>query len=128
MSDQPSPHILLVDDEPTVSELAAFHLERAGYAVTEAATGEEALARAAEIRPDLILLDLVLPDLSGWQVLERLRREPATESTPVILLSASVKEAEKAADSKVFAFVAKPFEPKELPVVVAEGLRSVEPS
>jgi DNA-binding response OmpR family regulator len=83
-----SAHILVVDDEPDISALVAFHLARESYRVRTAADGSEAM-RAVELeQPDLIVLDLMLPGMSGLEVLEELRRRPELQEVPVILLTA----------------------------------------
>jgi len=83
-----SARILVVDDEPDLLLLASITLARAGYAVSEAATGTEALALARETPPDLVVLDHALPDLSGIEVAERLSAAPATADVPIVILSA----------------------------------------
>ncbi|MBM3465351.1 MAG: response regulator, partial [Armatimonadetes bacterium] len=79
--------ILVVDDEPTIMRVMRHILESEGYTVLEAANGMEALARAREERPDLVLLDVLLPDIDGFEVLERMRRDPQTADLPVVVLS-----------------------------------------
>ena len=82
------PYILSVDDEQDVTDLVKFHLTRAGYDVTTAASGREALDSIAFRSPDLILLDLMLPDIDGFGVCEILRREARTATIPVVILTA----------------------------------------
>jgi two-component system phosphate regulon response regulator PhoB len=123
-----SAHILVVDDEPDISALVAYHLARESYRVRTAASGPEAL-RAAEIeRPDLIVLDLMLPGMSGLAVLEELRRRPELQDTPVILLTARREEQDRIAGLRLGAddYVAKPFSPQELILRVAAVLRRVQ--
>jgi len=121
-------HILVVDDEPDISALVAYHLARESYRVRTASSGPEAI-RAAELeRPDLIVLDLMLPGMSGLQVLEELRRRPETQEIPVILLTARREEQDRIAGLRLGAddYVAKPFSPQELILRVGAVLRRVQ--
>jgi len=121
-------HILVVDDEPDISALVAYHLARESYRVRTAASGPEAI-RAAELeRPDLVVLDLMLPGMSGLQVLEELRRRPETADIPVILLTARREEQDRIAGLRLGAddYVAKPFSPQELILRVGAVLRRVQ--
>jgi two-component system phosphate regulon response regulator PhoB len=123
-----SSHILVVDDEPDISALVAYHLARESYRVRTAASGPEAI-RAAELeRPDLIVLDLMLPGMSGLQVLEELRGRPETREIPVILLTARREEQDRIQGLRQGAddYVAKPFSPQELILRVAAVLRRVQ--
>ena len=120
-----SAHILVVDDEPDISALVAYHLARESYRVRTAASGPEAI-RAVELeRPDLVVLDLMLPGMSGLQVLEELRRRPETQEIPVILLTARREEQDRIAGLELGAddYVAKPFSPRELVARVRAILR-----
>ncbi|MDB4948242.1 MAG: Two component transcriptional regulator, winged helix family [Gemmatimonadetes bacterium] len=120
-------HILVVDDEPDISALVAYHLAKESYRVRTAASGVEAI-RAAELeRPDLIVLDLMLPGMSGLQVLEELRRRPETQDIPVILLTARKEEQDRIEGLRLGAddYVAKPFSPQELILRVGAVLRRV---
>ena len=120
-------HILVVDDEPDISALVAYHLAKESYRVRTAASGVEAI-RAAELeRPDLVVLDLMLPGMSGLQVLEELRRRPETQDIPVILLTARKEEQDRIAGLRLGAddYVAKPFSPQELILRVGAVLRRV---
>jgi two-component system phosphate regulon response regulator PhoB len=121
-------HILVVDDEPDISALVAYHLARESYRVRTASSGPEAI-RAAELeRPDLIVLDLMLPGMSGLQVLEELRRRPETQEIPVILLTARREEQDRIEGLRLGAddYVAKPFSPQELILRVGAVLRRVQ--
>ena len=122
-----SNHILVVDDEPDISALVAFHLARQSYRVRTAIDGNEAI-RAVEIeRPDLIVLDQMLPGLSGLDVLAELRRRPETEDIPVIMLTARRAERDRIEGLRLGAddYVPKPFSPQELVLRVAAVLRRV---
>lgn len=109
----PAPQILIVEDENDVAFLLQWHLRQAGFSVTLAGSGWAALERIRENRPDLILLDLMLPDLDGFGVCEILRREPATALIPVVILSAWTMEESKrvARDYGVLEYLTKPFRP-----------------
>jgi CheY-like chemotaxis protein len=74
--------VLIVEDEPDIRDLLAFHLEREGYQVSKCRTGADALRQISAVRPDLVLLDLMLPEIDGLEVCRRLRREPRTASLP----------------------------------------------
>ncbi len=104
------PCILVVDDETDNRTLLALILRSEGFAVVTAATGEEALARVAEAPPDLILLDVMMPDLDGCQVAGRLRANPATRDLPIILVTARHdREAAMLLESKADSVLRKPF-------------------
>ncbi len=121
-------HILVVDDEPDISALVAYHLARESYRVRTASSGPEAI-RAAEVeRPDLVILDLMLPGMSGLQVLEELRKRPETQEIPVILLTARREEQDRITGLRLGAddYVAKPFSPQELILRVGAVLRRVQ--
>src|SRR5690606_36148587 len=90
-----SHRILVVEDEPDITALVAYHLARAGYRVSTASSGTEALKSAREERPDIIVLDLMLPGLSGYEVLSELRRRDETRDVGVILLTARRDEPDR---------------------------------
>ncbi len=112
----PAARILAVDDEPELTELMEFHLARAGHIVTTAAHGWEALACVRRERPDLILLDLMLPDIDGFGVCEILRREAHTATIPVIIVSAWASNDSRHLGLEFGAldYITKPFSPREL--------------
>jgi len=109
---EPSPTILLVDDEDSVRKLLAFPLERDGYAVVQAADGEEALRQFAEQPVDLVVLDIMLPRLDGLEVCKRLR---ATSTVPIIMLTARDDELDKVVGLELGAddYITKPFSIRE---------------
>ncbi len=117
--------ILIVDDETGNRELLEAILTEAGYQVVEAATGAEALAQATAAPPDLILLDLMLPGMSGFEVCERLKQEPTTGAVPIIVVTAlgQVRTKEHALTSGADDFVRKPVEPEDLRTRVAAMLK-----
>ena len=117
--------ILVVDDEPDITALVAYHLAKSGYRVSTASNGTEALKAAAEQRPDVVVLDLMLPGLSGLDVLQALRKQEETRDVGVILLTARREEADRIRGLALGAddYLTKPFSPQELSLRVAAILR-----
>jgi DNA-binding response OmpR family regulator len=117
--------ILVVDDDADLVELLSFNLKKAGFAIGTAFDGIEALKKARSIAPDLILLDLMLPELDGFAVCEILRRDSATAAIPVIMLTALSGELGRLAglDSGANDYVTKPFSLKQLVSKVDEFLK-----
>jgi two-component system phosphate regulon response regulator PhoB len=109
-------HILVVDDEPDIVALVAYHLARAGYRVSTASSGTEALALARSDRPALIVLDLMLPGISGYEVLEQLRADERTKHMAVLMLTARREEQDRIRGLTLGAddYLTKPFSPHEL--------------
>lgn len=109
-------HLLVVEDEPEIAELIRYHLSRAGHRVAIAGNGWEALARIRDSRPDLLLLDLMLPDLDGFGICEILRREPATATLPIVIVSAWESDDSRNLGLELGAldYVTKPFSPSAL--------------
>lgn len=107
--------ILVADDEPEVVDLVRMVLEMDGYTVLAAGNGEETVVKAKAERPDLILLDVRMPRMSGLSVLEHLNQDPATANIPVIMLSVvtSYPEVQQALEGGAIAYVSKPFELRE---------------
>jgi DNA-binding response OmpR family regulator len=116
--------IVVAEDDEDILRLVGFILRRRGYTVLEARTGTEALALIRRERPDLVLLDLRLPDLTGLQVVRALAADATVEPLPLIMLSASAQPADVEAglSAGVAAYVPKPFTPQQLSRVVAEVL------
>lgn len=110
------PLILAVDDERDVTDLVAFQLTRAGCTVLTAGNGRQALASVRERRPDLIILDLMLPDIDGFGICEILRRTPATATIPVVLLTAWATSDARHLGLELGAldYITKPFSPRDL--------------
>ena len=108
--------ILLVDDEPDQVEMYRYALEGAGFGVIAAATGGDAVDQARQLAPDLIVLDIRLPDMSGWDVCARLKEDPRTLRIPIVILTAAASPtlARDAAGSGCAAFLVKPCYPEEL--------------
>ncbi len=117
--------ILVVDDEPDITGLVAYHLARAGYRVSTANNGQDALKAAREERPDVVVLDLMLPGVSGYEVLRELRKREDTADVGVILLTARREEADRIKGLSLGAddYLTKPFSPQELTLRVAAVLR-----
>jgi two-component system phosphate regulon response regulator PhoB len=105
------PVILVVEDEASLLTLLRYNLEKQGFRVEEAADGQEALLRVAETKPDLILLDWMLPSLSGIEVCRQIRRRPATRDLPIIMVTARTEDqdAVRALDIGADDYIAKPF-------------------
>jgi len=105
------PTILVVEDEAPLLTLLRYNLEKQGFRVEEAADGQEALLRVAEARPDLVLLDWMLPALSGIEVCRQLRRRPGTRDLPIIMVTARTEDqdAVRALDTGADDYIAKPF-------------------
>lgn len=123
------PTVLVVEDEPALLTLLRYNLESEGYRVFEAKNGEEALMLTREHKPDLVLLDWMLPLLSGIEVCRQLRRLPEMRSIAVIMLTAKSEEADKLRGLDVGAddYVTKPFSPSELMARVKAVLRRSKP-
>src|SRR5689334_18780778 len=110
------PRVLIVEDEAPLVTMLRYNLEKEGFEVTEAGDGEEALAQIAEVRPDAVLLDWMLPLVSGIEVCRQIRRAPATRSLPVIMLTARGEEGDRVRglNSGADDYIVKPFSPTEL--------------
>jgi len=119
--------VLVVDDEPDIVALVAYHLAKAGYRVSTAATGPDALRAAREERPALVVLDLMLPGMSGFDVLEKLRAHDATRDVAVLMLTARKEEPDRVRGLTLGAddYLTKPFSPAELVLRVGAILRRV---
>ena len=117
--------ILVVDDEPDITALVAYHLAKTGYRVSTATNGADALRSAREERPDIVVLDLMLPGLSGYEVLAELRKRDETRDVGVILLTARREEVDRIKGLSLGAddYLTKPFSPHELALRVAALLR-----
>lgn len=120
-----SHRVLVVDDEPDITALVAYHLAKAGYRVSTAANGPDALKSAREERPDIVILDVMLPGVSGYDVLAELRRQEETREVGVILLTARRDEPDRIRGLSLGAddYLTKPFSPAELALRVNALLR-----
>lgn len=118
-------HILVIEDDPDLVELLRYNLERESYRVTSAVTGPEGLAELQRERPDLLILDLMLPEISGFDLCRRLRRDSQYQNLPVIMLTARSEEADVIAGIELGAddYITKPFSPRELVARVGAVLR-----
>ncbi len=118
-------HILVVDDEPRMARFVRMNLELEGYLISTAISGMEALAKVRDELPDLVLLDVMMPELDGYEVLERLRQ---ISSVPVIMLTVKAEEEDKVRGLELGAddYVTKPFSPRELASRVKAALRRAE--
>jgi DNA-binding response OmpR family regulator len=121
--------VLVVDDEPTIADVVSRYLERAGYDVAVARDGKSALAQAAERRPDLVVLDLMLPGIDGLEVMRRLR-DLERDRMAIVLLTAKGEESDRITGLRLGAddYVVKPFSPGELVARVDAILRRVDTS
>lgn len=120
MTDQPSQDsltVLCIEDEPSMIDLVKIILNRRGYHVLGALGGAEGLEMARQQTPDLILLDLMMPDMDGWEVYHRLRADEAISNTPIVVVSAKASHIDQVLGLKVAGvqgYVTKPFSPSEL--------------
>jgi DNA-binding response OmpR family regulator len=107
--------LLIVDDEPEIGRILAMILRGAGFDAAAVGGGRAALERLAETPPDLVILDVTMPDLDGFETLRRIREAPATARLPVIMLTANTDDADRARAERLGAddFIAKPFEPAD---------------
>lgn len=117
--------VLVVDDEPDILSILVYQFSREGFRVSTAVNGQSAITTAVEERPDVVILDLMLPGIDGYEVLSRLRKNERTASIPVILLTARREEEERIRGFEVGAddYVTKPFSPRELILRVEALLR-----
>jgi two-component system phosphate regulon response regulator PhoB len=124
------PRILIVEDESALVEILRYNLEKEGFDVSTATDGEEALTAIEEQRPDLVILDWMLPLVSGLEICRQLRRKGDTRDLPIIMLTARGEEADRVRGLEVGAddYVAKPFSPSELIARVRAVLRRAKPS
>jgi len=108
--------VLVVEDEPDVAEMIRYNLGKEGYDVRLAAHGTEALRQVKEARPDVILLDIMVPHLNGWEICRRLKQDRETQAIPVIMVTGRVEEGDKVLGFEMGAddYVTKPFSPREL--------------
>jgi len=124
------PRVLVVEDEPSQREVLAYNLEAEGFAVSRAETGDEALLLVEEDAPDIIILDWMLPGVSGIEVCRRLKMRPETRATPIIMLSARSEEVDKVRGLETGAddYMVKPYSVIELMARVRAQLRRTRPA
>lgn len=130
LSQASQPVVLLVEDEPAQREVLAYNLEAEGFRVVKAANGEEALLAVDEDRPDIIILDWMMPELSGIEVCRRLKVRPETRAIPILLLSARAEEVDRIRGLETGAddYIVKPYSVLELMARARVQLRRVRPS
>lgn len=122
--------ILLVEDDASLIELVTYNLEKEGFDVVRTGDGEEALTLAEEEKPDLVILDWMIANLSGIEVCRRLRRAPATANLPIVMLTARGDEADRIRGLETGAddYMTKPFSPRELVARIRAVLRRLRPA
>jgi DNA-binding response OmpR family regulator len=122
-----APCILLADDESAIRTICRVNLETDGLTVVEAVDGRTALEAAREQQPELVLLDVMMPDVDGWQVAAELGQDPATRDVPIVFLSARAAREDKARARELGAvgYIVKPFDPVELGASVREVLERI---
>jgi DNA-binding response OmpR family regulator len=117
MSAKGNKQILCIEDEPEMIDLIRLILERRGFNVQGAAGGIEGIRKVHELLPDLVLLDLMMPDMDGWEVYQQMKADEATRDIPVIVVTAKAQSIDKVLGlhiAKVDDYIAKPFSPQEL--------------
>jgi DNA-binding response OmpR family regulator len=124
------PKILVIDDEPDAVELVEFNLKQAGFDVATAADGAEAIRKARSALPQLVVLDLMLPEIDGLEVCKLLRRDPATAAIPILMLTAKASEVDRILGLELGAddYVTKPFSPRELVLRIKKILDRGKPA
>jgi len=117
MSDNTPKQILCIEDEPEMIDLIRLILGRRGFEVVGAAGGKEGLEKVRQKQPDLVLLDLMMPDMDGWEVYQQMKADEKTKDIPVIVVTAKAQSIDKVLGlhiAKVDDYIAKPFSPQEL--------------
>lgn len=124
-----NPHVLIVEDEEALAQLLKYNLEKEGYRVSVARDGEEALVVADEVKPDLVVLDWMLPKAPGIEVCRRLRARQETRNTPIVMLTARDEEADRirGLDTGADDYIAKPFSMTELLARLRAVMRRIRP-
>ena len=124
-----APKVLIVDDEKHIVEAIRYNLDKAGFRTLAAADGARALELAQRELPDLITLDVMLPELDGWEVCRLLRQDTRTTRIPIIMLTVKSDEADKIVGLELGAddYLTKPFSPKELVARIKAVLRRTQP-
>ena len=130
MADTRSKRILIVDDEPDVTELVSYQLRAKGYTVETLNNPTQSIARIRTFQPDLIILDVMMPEISGIQICRMLRADPKTKALPVVFLTARAEEADRVLGLEVGGddYICKPFSVKELVLRVQGLLRRLSPA
>lgn len=122
-------NILVIDDEPGIIDIVSTNLVAEGFEVTSAADGESGLILAHRDHPDLVILDIMMPGIDGWEVLRRLEADPITAGTPVILLTARIDDADilQGLERGAVEYITKPFFPENLVASVKITLTALDP-
>lgn len=130
MSNKSSATVLVVEDEEAIMTLLKYNLEKEGFSVLTAMDGEDALAQVKEYKPDIIVLDWMLPSMTGVEVCKSLRRNPNTKNIPIIMLSARGQEDDRVQglDSGADDYITKPFSPSELVARIRAVFRRIRPA
>jgi two-component system, OmpR family, response regulator VicR len=129
MNDRPRKSILCIEDEPEMIDLIRLILSRKGFEVLGAASGMDGLDIIRKKRPDLVLLDLMMPDMDGWEVYQQIKADEKTRDMPVIVVTAKAQSIDKVLGihiAKVDDYIAKPFSPQELLASVEKVLNKQE--
>jgi two-component system, OmpR family, alkaline phosphatase synthesis response regulator PhoP len=121
--------ILVVDDEPGIVDIAKANLEGQGYQVIEAYDGGDALEKIKEEKPDLVVLDILMPEMDGWDVLEQIEADPEISGIPVIMLTARVSDEDvlRGLETGAVEYMTKPFYPQDLVAAVKINLHVFDP-
>ncbi|MEO8291530.1 MAG: response regulator [Actinomycetota bacterium] len=121
--------VLVVDDDPVIVRLLEVNLRLDGYEVETASRGDQALERAAQTTPDLVILDVMMPGLDGWETCRQLRQQPALADTPVVFLSARAQDDDRSKGLSLgsVAYLTKPFDPVRLMDLVRRMLDGEAP-
>ena len=127
---RPAGRVLVVEDERDVAELIRFNLGKEGYDVVVTGSGTDAVKQAREARPDIVLLDIMVPHLNGWEVCRRLKQDADTRTIPVIMVTGRVEEGDKVLGFEMGAddYVTKPFSPRELLARIRAVARRGQPA
>ncbi len=130
MADTRSKRIIIVDDEPDVTELVSYQLRAKGYAVEVLNNPTQSIARIRSFQPDLVILDVMMPEITGIQICRMLRADPKTKTLPVVFLTARAEEADRVLGLEVGGddYICKPFSVKELALRVQGLLRRLSPA
>ena len=118
--------ILVVDDDPVILRLIEVNLDLEGFDVVTASRGEDAIVKAAETSPDLILLDLMMPEMSGWELAERLQKQESSAGIPIVFLSARTQDDDRRRGEElgVAGYVTKPFDPADLVATIRKLMQA----
>lgn len=123
-------HILVVDDEPDIRQLIAFTLQFAGHKISQAANGSDAVEMTLQTQPDLIIMDVRMPKMNGYEACQIIKKTDATQHIPIVFLSAKVQDEDVTAGITVGAaeYIMKPFSPQELMQRIDEILNNANPN